>query len=78
MSKYIWAVNNVFILSAGKRLGAPTGNVVYDSLKNITGLLSLAIIFLALMNPRLYKDARLKKHSRKILRMEYGESNGNL
>lgn len=57
------------ILSAGKNLGAPTGNSLYDSLKTITWVLSLGIIVIALMNPRLHKNAGLKKHYRKITKL---------
>ena len=62
-------MNNIVVLAAGKELGAPTGNAVYDTLKNITGLLSLGIIVLALMNPRLHQNVKLKKHYKKIIKL---------
>ena len=70
MIEYIWTgAIDAAILSAGKKLGAPTGNTLYDSLSTITGVLSMGMIVLALMNPRLRKDAGLKKHSRKIIKL---------
>lgn len=60
---------NHMIFVVGKALGAPTGNSTYDTLKNITGIASLGIILLALMNPTLHKNVRLKKHYGKVIKL---------
>lgn len=69
MEDIIARANEVAILFAGKELGAPTGNSLYDNLKNITGLLSLGIIVIALMNPKLRQNVKLKKHYKKIIKL---------
>ncbi len=43
---------------------------LYDTLRQITGIGALLIIVLALMNPKLYKDIRLKKHYKKIVKLQ--------
>lgn len=63
-------MNEMAILAAGKELGAPTGNVLYDSLHHITSIGALLIIILALMNPRLRRNIKLKKHYKKIVKLQ--------
>lgn len=57
------------ILAAGKELGAPTGNALYDGLHRLTGIGALLIILLALMNPQLRRNIKMKKHYKKIVRL---------
>lgn len=63
-------LNEIIILTAGKELGAPTGNALYDGLHRITSIGSLLIIVLALMNPKLHRDIKLKKHYKKIVKLQ--------
>ena len=70
MMEYALAwVTDVTVLLAGKELGAPTGNALYDNLKNITGLLSLGIIVLGLMNMKQHRNVKFKKHYKKIIKL---------
>lgn len=62
-------INDIVVLAAGKELGAPTGNALYDGLHYLTSIGALLIIVLALMNPRLRRNIKLKKHYKKIVKL---------
>lgn len=44
-------------------------NSLYDSLRHITSIGALLIIALALLNPKLYRNIKLKKHYKKIVKL---------
>ena len=45
-------------------------NTLYDTLRRITGIGSLLIIVLALMNPRLYRNIKFRKYTKKIAKLQ--------
>lgn len=65
----LYILNQIMVLVAGKEPGASMGNILYDGLRHLTGIGALLIILFALLNPKVHRNIKLKRHYKKIVKL---------